>query len=471
MRDISNPLVYAAKEGHREIINDLIRNGVDLNQEDPALGLTPILAAIVYKQTNTIKQLIEAKCEINSTNNSLNMSPFMKAVQMDELTSEAKILEILSPFKGIADIHQKNPDGNTALHFACNKQNASPLVIRYLIEEFGFDWNVENNKKWKPIIYAILQGNKGILEYYYGEDPDERTRKKEELMNWVDANGRSIIHLLATVKLQDNENNELSNDDMISEFWSDDLIKKKDNQGLTPIAIAAQEYRLKAMESLLKKITSNKDRETIIQEPDNYGRSPLYFAACGNNKELVQLLIDRKADIAHTNRYGETPFFVACMNGNKDIVNCFLNNEDKSICSIAKKDGTTPLMIAAWNGRSQIINTFISLHNNSSLECLNINQKDKFGRTALIIAAQNNRNACVKELIKSDEIQVNIKDGNGLTALYYAAKNNNDQIVKDLLEQGADPNIVGEDHKKPEDVTNSPEIKKIIQNHVENNEN
>ena len=69
MRDISNPLVYAAKEGHREIINDLIRNGVDLNQEDPALGLTPILAAIVYKQTNTIKQLIEAKCEINSTNN------------------------------------------------------------------------------------------------------------------------------------------------------------------------------------------------------------------------------------------------------------------------------------------------------------------------------------------------------------------------------------------------------------------
>ena len=72
---------------------------------------------------------------------------------------------------------------------------------------------------------------------------------------------------------------------------------------------------------------------------------------------------------------------------------------------------------------------------------VNINDKNKFGKTALMYAASNNRESMVSLLIDKGA-DINMKrNNNGWTALMDAAMNNKESIVSLLIDRGADINI------------------------------
>lgn len=62
---------------------------------------------------------------------------------------------------------------------------------------------------------------------------------------------------------------------------------------------------------------------------------------------------------------------------------------------------------------------------------------DRYGRTELHYAANENDVAKAQELIKG-KVDVNAKDDNGWTALHFAAQSNSVAVAKHLLEAGAE---------------------------------
>ena len=87
------------------------------------------------------------------------------------------------------------------------------------------------------------------------------------------------------------------------------------------------------------------------------GESPLFDACQSGKKDLVEYLVEHKAEINTKNELGETPLFKACESGKKDIVEYLvdhgadINNKEKWSCE-------TPLFKAVKSGKKRFNRIF-----------------------------------------------------------------------------------------------------------------
>lgn len=103
----------------------------------------------------------------------------------------------------------------------------------------------------------------------------------------------------------------------------------------------------------------------------------------------------------------------------------FLNLNDRN----KHFEKSVPLIDATKKGELEIVKELLS-------KGVDINTRDSFGCTALIIASQNMHSEIVKELL-SKGADVHAKSGYCNTALFEAAKAGNVNIVKQLISKGA----------------------------------
>jgi ankyrin repeat protein len=145
----------------------------------------------------------------------------------------------------------------------------------------------------------------------------------------------------------------------------------------------------------------------------------------GNDKtDLIKDLIAKGANVNETNNNGETALMRAVRNSKVDNVKLLLESgADLNIATnIATNNGTTALMYVADNyHNSQILDLLIN-------HKANLNSKNKYGMTALMMAAKTNYQEGVSKLIEAGA-DINLRDTNNKTALSYARL----QEIEDLL--------------------------------------
>jgi ankyrin repeat protein len=73
-------------------------------------------------------------------------------------------------------------------------------------------------------------------------------------------------------------------------------------------------------------------------------RTPLYYACQKGSIEIVQLLLNYKADVNVQDENGDTPLYSACLNKHPEIVKLLINNNAN--VNAQNKNGSTPLHTA-----------------------------------------------------------------------------------------------------------------------------
>ena len=86
---------------------------------------------------------------------------------------------------------------------------------------------------------------------------------------------------------------------------------------------------------------SVKQQDININEKDEDGMTPLYYAAFFGHKEMVEVLIDNRADVNMANAYSETPLHLAAENGHKEVAEVLIDN--RADVNAKNKYGETPL--------------------------------------------------------------------------------------------------------------------------------
>jgi ankyrin repeat protein len=144
-------LIQAAERGDAALVQQLLREGADLNGRD-ARGRTPIMAATHANKPAIVKILIQAGADIN-LQDEIKDNPFLYA-GAEGLLDVLKLL-----IDAGADTRITNRFGGTALIPAAERGHVE--VVQELLTRTDVKIDHVNNLGWTALIESIVLGNGG----------------------------------------------------------------------------------------------------------------------------------------------------------------------------------------------------------------------------------------------------------------------------------------------------------------------
>jgi len=154
----------------------------------------------------------------------------------------------------------------------------------------------------------------------------------------------------------------------------------------------------------------------------------------GERDDILDEFIKLEADINAQNAKGETPLLLAVLSGDERLVRKLI--ESGADVNIADKDGNTPLIYASLLNNEFVISALLESN------ALQVNQKNKDGVSAYIIAASRQGLEHLRKAPKSQE-EAGGKDKSKAKEVEDIEKviqpNNYPKYVETLIARGADP--------------------------------
>ena len=201
------------------------------------------------------------------------------------------------------------------------------------------------------------------------------------------------------------------------------VLSKSQSISSTPLYEAADGDHKDVVQVLL-------DAGADPDQADNHGLTPLSRCVQYGSKEVVQLLLERGADPKNATRLGRTPLHYASEKKHTNVCKALLdggaqpNKEDN--------DGWTPLHQAAVYGRKEVVQLLLQrgAHPNKATisGCTPLHQATCYGRQEVV------------KLLLNGGAEPNMETSSGSTPLHLAARYGGQEVVKLLLNGGADHN-------------------------------
>eukprot|EP01022_Parablepharisma_sp_SALTPOND_P019717 TRINITY_DN340_c1_g1_i3.p1 TRINITY_DN340_c1_g1~~TRINITY_DN340_c1_g1_i3.p1 ORF type:complete len:1142 (+),score=140.74 TRINITY_DN340_c1_g1_i3:6355-9780(+) len=284
----------------------------------------------------------------------------------------------VKPLKKLLSINSRydiaDTDGYKLLHYAAACEGDGPL--RYLLSKKNTDANTGTNKAITPLMIACMLGRTKNVKLLLEEQ--ERLMKEAE----------------EKIKELEMEKEQLENEVEGQEEASSEGDPKAD---------------LEAQKSSFDLVnTASQQKET-----------PAHFAASRGHSEILELLIDSKANLEAVNSKGWTPLIAACVYGHLPCVKVIIE-KGKANPLYRNKQGKHGLIYATMNGHIHIVSYLLRLGVHPDLQ-------SSFLAIITFIRPDTSYN----------------------TPLHYAAGYGWPDIVEYLIKAGADPNVINLWHTVP----------------------
>jgi ankyrin repeat protein len=380
-------LHWAANKGNLEIVEYLIAKGSDINLED-SQGATPITFAANSGQNNTavyeafFKAGIDPKKKYRDGVNLLLM-----AIPLDKDGTLSNYF--VSKGLSLKDI---DSDGNTAFNYAARTGNVT--LLKTLLEK-GVKYN-------DNALIIAAQGSRreaNTLETY--KYLVEELKIKPTVTSKT---GETVLHFLV---------NKSNQTEIINYFLSKGVdANKADNEGNTPLMVAAASREIAALELLLP-IVKNNNTQNLK------GESALTMAVKSGTPEAITLLLSKGAAVNVEDKDGNNLGYYL-------------------IQSYRPQMGMGRGPEAANAPKQDPFTAKIKLLQDKGL---NLATPEKDGSTLYHFAVAKNDLTLLKKIADLN-IDVNAKNKNGLTALHKASMiSKDDTILKYLVSIGAKKDI------------------------------
>lgn len=248
---------------------------------------------------------------------SINQDLF-RAVASNDFTATIQAV------KSGALINASDRFGHSTLHFTAYKGNAQ--ILRFLLRNGG-NPNVRGRHDSTPLHSAAWGRNKAALEVLLEEGADVNARTDEGETPSMTASLRGekdILEILFALSADPHA---------------------EDDHGTNLIDLAAAGGHTVIVELLNKIGVKNK--------------SPLHVAAGLGNVKKVRTLLNDGRDVNERDSFGATPLLIAIVAGQEEMVNFLLDH--KANPKISAKDGYTLMHGAAFSGKKSMVKKALAL--------------------------------------------------------------------------------------------------------------
>lgn len=200
-------------------------------------------------------------------------------------------------------------------------------------------------------------------------------------------------------------------------------INQQDQTGNTPL-----HYAVIAQNTILVNFLIENGADQRVFNINSH--PPLVFAAAYNDKEiLIALLNHPDVNINLRGNQNGTSLFAAAQQGHLDIVNLLLDFKADPL--IFNNLGTSPLLVAVSNQHLSIVTKLCAAHP----ELINIPNNAKYTPLQMALIREN---AAIVEILLKHGADISLLLPNKMTVLDYAVENGLTTIVSLLLSAGAD---------------------------------
>lgn len=331
------PLHIAARYGHREIAELLLKSGAHVNAQSKGrhtYGNDFILIDNTPKPRTIVSSLMEGTTPLHlaSTNNHVNL---------------VKLL-----LNNGANIYAKDNNKDTALLDAARHGNLECVNV---LLEHGAYYNDANEYYQTPLYYACGNCHKTIAEILL---------KKGANPNFIDCNHNTPLHRACRGDQGKPVAKRLPVIKTLLENGANPNSINKD--GETPLLVVVNDDE-DNNEMIVKELVK---AGADMNYKDHKGRSPLIYAIKRNDEKTLAFLLNAGADSNTLNENHRTPLHLACKKGNPLMVEELLNH-GANVHATTTYNNNTPLHYVAirianlseeddyWENYQQILQTLL----------------------------------------------------------------------------------------------------------------
>ena len=445
----SYPLIVATCLGKLDSVKNLLKHGAHVNLQDND-GQTVLHHAAFRGHSDVMKELLDSKADVNARDNNSKTALHHAASR-----GHSDVMQMLLDRK--ADVNAIDDDGYTPLH--CAAKNGHVNAVKTCLSN-GADVNIVDT----ALHLAAYAGHSDVMQMLLDRKAD---------VNAMDDDGYTPLHCAAknghvnavktclsngadvNTKIHDAASCEHSDEDSLD---SEGYVKRKYNINKTALHLAAYYGHSEVMQVLL-------DNKADVNARDIDGTTPLHYAAYSGNLIAIKICLSYDEDVNIKNKDGDTALHCAARGGHSDVMKELLDRKADVNVTNNPSSKKTPLHCAAWRGHLNAVKTCLSygadvkmtdamewtaLHSavvsgNSDVmkELLekkaDVNAKDYFGKSPLHDAAIAGHLNAVKTCLRYGA-DVNMQDRSKKTALHHAAYHDHSDVMKELLENEADVN-------------------------------
>jgi ankyrin repeat protein len=436
--DGNTPLGLACQLGHSKMITALVIAKADINQVDSE-GVSPLGHVCKSGHQDAVEALfaLQADPDFHTT---FTLSPISMAASGNHLEVVKRLVDAK------ADV---NPSGDKPLYLAC-KGNYLPLV-EYLLAKGATIPDDGSKKHFSLQVKALFEAAEVMDEELAASTNTTHSSSEKQTQ----------FHPPKTASELLKEYIETGNTAQVKSILQKVDINARWPRGHTPLELACFEGHIEIIEALV-------EAKAEVNTTNHKKETPLLFALSTkmNAPEAVAYLLSQNADPNHQRADGWTPLCFAAFSGNVPIIQSLLQYKadvEKTISS-----GSSPVWLAAQEDRAEAIRTLaaakadlnkvdhegvsplwkasISGHKNA-VDALLTQKADPNGHASLTafppicMATSGGHIEVVKSLVVA-KANLNI-DSPNRNPLYLAYKSDNHPLVQYLIENGADVAMCG----------------------------
>lgn len=440
----STPLGFASFNTCFECIKILLANGANINGTDSMLKI-PLMYALtksaeLFSKTNLnnntnedknsyidiIKYLINKGSDLNHR----DIYGWTSIYYAIEYGATIQIIELL--LRNGSDVRNLSNIGNSVLQIACKRRSLDVIKVLFDLNKITkLTINIPDNFGTTSLIEATNRNNFDIVDFLLnnGADPSLKDKSGKTALKYaIDKASRIDNDLKQTI------------DDKDLTY----LTKSKENN--TKIIKLLEEKRQEQIKAKLA--ISSKQNEKQLEEQKDQIKKPIT-----ENNEKFDILFSEIFKDIQVNNFDNIK---NTLDNNPELINYQYGNEKTSLLQQAiflKKPDFLKLFIEKGANVNLICGGIYPLSSatfSNCLECVkillsngvNINQKNKHDKTALMYALSNGLDSGVDEeiiqLLLSNGANLEDKDTSGYTALFYAINYKCPyKIIELLLKNGA----------------------------------
>jgi ankyrin repeat protein len=338
-----------------DIAKLLIDAGADVNTG----SFTPMANAAKYGNAELIRLLVKNGAKVND--------PRDPPIQWAGKPEAAQAL-----IEAGADVNQRNPKGETALHLSKFSWSPNAETVKLLIEA-GADVTAKDANDSTPLHAALRMGKAEIAKLLVvsGADVDARDKQgntplsvAQGALSW--ARGKTLvdnqpyeaaIQLLVDAGAKDDGRTELQQAvaagdlELVKNLIAANIdVNETGPQGITAMHLASDKGHPKMLAELI-------EAGAKVDQPDAIGMRPLHLAA---NAEAARLLIAAGAQV-HSRM--PSPVYLATMHGRADVVRELIHND----ANAEDRSCGTMLNWATFAGQFEVVRVLFELRDAETL--------------------------------------------------------------------------------------------------------